>query len=79
VERRFFANLQEARSNSGEELFVVARAGGMLRAGNGDDAVTQTNVLRDYARMWWTADYGQLPRGARDKQKWRPHGFFPKV
>src|SRR6267154_4335870 len=49
-----FCEFAGATCNSDEELFVVARAGGVAgAAGNGDDVARKQNVLARIMREWW--------------------------
>src|SRR6267154_4152744 len=49
-----FCEFAGAACNSDEELFVVARAGGVAgAAGNGDDAARKQNVFARIMREWW--------------------------
>src|SRR5712671_6359036 len=49
-----FREFAGAAGHSDEELFVVARAGGVAgAAGNGDDAARKQNVFARIMREWW--------------------------
>src|SRR5882724_7200919 len=49
-----FREFARAAGHSDEELFVVARAGGLAgAAGNGDDAARKQNVFARIMREWW--------------------------
>src|SRR5712671_3773578 len=49
-----FREFAGAAGNSDEELFVVARAGGVAGvAGKGDDAARKQNVFARIMREWW--------------------------